>query len=236
MTFRILDLFSGLGGASVGYHRAGFDVAGVDIEPQPDYPFAFLQADVMKLALDYADTFDAIHASPPCAAYTSIGKQNAALGHGHEHPKFYEPIHDALVRIGKPYVIENPAARADVVLCGEMFGLGVLRHRRFELGNWTMAQPQHLKHRGRVRSWRHGVKVDGPYVAVYGMGAKSSGRPISKGPGGGKANLAEARVAMGIDWSDDLHGITQAIPPAYTECVGRQLHAYLSTTAERRAA
>lgn len=213
---RILDLFCGLGGASVGYARAGFEVVGVDIDPQPDYPFDIYCADVMRLSLNAADAFDAIHASPPCAAYTALVKgTNGGRG---DHPRFYEPISRTLRSLGKPYVIENPAAHADVVLCGEMFGLGVLRHRRFELGHWAMPQPAHLEHRGRVRGWRHGEFFDGPYVAVYGSG-------------GGKASLAEAQRAMGIDWSDDLDGIVQAIPPAYTEHIGRALLSYLGQAA-----
>jgi hypothetical protein len=105
-----------------------------------------------------------------------------------------------------PYVIENPAARADVVLCGEMFGLGVLRHRNMELGGWSTERPAH---RGYVRGWRHGVYRDGPYIAAYGNG-------------GGKGEVSEIQRAMGIDWTDDRKELTEAIPPAYTEWIGRR--------------
>lgn len=207
---RILDLFCGLGGASVGYHRAGFDVVGVDIKAQPDYPFAFIEADALGVLSGRSQRdFDAIHASPPC-------QRDAAITRGtnkhlrEQYPDLYPAVRDLLDATGLPYVIENPAARADVVLCGEQFGLGVIRHRNFELGGWAMSRPAHLKHRGRVRGWRHGTYYDGPYVAAYGNG-------------GGKATVAELREAMGINWSTDRAQLVEAIPPAYTEHIGRAL-------------
>lgn len=206
---RVLDLFCGLGGASEGYHRAGFEVTGVDAVDQPDYPFSFYKGDALEVLMDLPLwRFDLIHASPPCAAYTSIGKQNAVRGIGQEHPRLYEATRDILNSLGIPYVIENPAARADIVYCGEMFGLGVLRHRRFELGGWFMVPPEHKPHRGLVRGWNHGTYQDGPYVAIYGSG-------------GGKASLEEAKIAMDIPWATDIKQLTQAIPPAYTEDAGR---------------
>jgi DNA (cytosine-5)-methyltransferase 1 len=102
----------------------------------------------------------------------------------------------------------------DITLCGEMFGLGVIRHRYFELGGWTAAQPAHPRHRGRVRGWRHGTYYDGPYVAVY-------------GDGGGKGSVAEWQTAMGIDWTASKHSLAEAIPPAYTEWIGRELLRHL---------
>lgn len=217
MTPILLDLYCGLGGAATGYHRAGFKVIGVDIKPQPDYPFQFYQEDVIEFLDDwYYWSFgevSAIHASPPCQRDAAITKgTNAHLRD--DYPDLYPPTREWLEYLGVPYVIENPAARPDVVLCGEMFGLKVLRHRRFELGGWTMPKPKHVKHRGRVRGWRHGVYYDGPYYAVYGKG-------------GGKATLPEAREGLGIDWSVDYDQITEAIPPAYTEYIGKALLASL---------
>lgn len=213
---RILDLFCGVGGASEGYRRAGFTVLGVDIESQPRYHGGvFTQGD----ALEYVNQpfvpafFDAIHASPPCQAYTALQKgTNAKLDL--EYPQLYEAVREALEAIGLPYVIENPAARSDVMLCGEMFGLAVLRHRNFELGGWSMEQPPHLPHRGRVRGWRHGVYYDGPYIAAYGNG-------------GGKGGVQEMRDAMDIHWTTSRHSLTEAIPPAYTECIGSALMHHL---------
>jgi hypothetical protein len=105
--------------------------------------------------------------------------------------------------------------RKDVTLCGEMFGLEVLRHRHFELGGWSMKQPPHVPHRGRVKGWRHGEYFDGPYFAVY-------------GDGGGKGSVAEWQRAMGIDWTSDKVELAEAIPPAYTELIGREMLAALS--------
>ena len=132
---RILDLFCGAGGCSVGYERAGFDVVGVDIAPQPNYPFGFVQADALAaLEVVPLTTVDAIHASPPCQAFSL-----ATLYHGREnaekYPDLIEPVRKLLLDTGLPFVIENvPGApiRHDVLLCGEMFGLRVHRHRYFE--------------------------------------------------------------------------------------------------------
>jgi hypothetical protein len=220
---RILDLFCCAGGAGTGYHRAGFDVVGVDLDPQPNYPFPFVQGDaldILRWLLDGEtigpfglDDFDAIHASPPCQGYTAL-----AAVHGNAWPKLIDPVRELLDQAGLPYVIENVQGsplRRDLTLCGEMFGLGVIRHRYFELGGWAMPKPTHIPHRGRVRGWRHGEYFDGPYVAVY-------------GDGGGKGTVAEWQAAMGIDWTDDRHEIAEAIPPAYTAHIGAALVAHLA--------
>lgn len=205
----LLDLFCGAGGASVGYHRAGFDVVGVDIAPQPDYPFEFLQADVMRLDVGES-RFDAVHASPPCQRDAAITKgTNAHLRD--TYPDLYPGVRAMLASMRVPYVIENPAARPDLVLCGEMFGLGVIRHRRFELGNVPgIYGLEHKRHRGRVAGMRHGRWFEGPYFAVY-------------GEGGGKGTVAQWQAAMGIDWTDNRRSIAEAIPPAYTQFVGLTL-------------
>jgi hypothetical protein len=205
---RVLDLFTGVGGAAAGYVAAGHDVVGVDIAPQPDNPNPFIQADVLSLHPEYLAEYDFIHASPPCQAYCTLIKGTHGGNRG-RHPELYTPVREMLEAIGKPYVIENPAARPDVVLCGEMFGLGVLRHRRFELGGWEAERPKHLKHRGRVRGWRHGEFFEGPYVAVYGNG-------------GGKGDIPQWQDAMGIHWTNNRKSIAEAIPPAYTKWIGDQ--------------
>ena len=131
----------------------------------------------------------------------------------------YDEVRDLMYASGLPGTIENPRSRPDLVLCGEMFGLGVIRHRKFELVNWATDfdyKRDHVKHRGRVRGWRHGKFYDGPYVAAYGAG-------------GGKASITEMQEAMGIDWTDVREELTEAIPPAYTEYIGRRLLAHLSS-------
>jgi hypothetical protein len=138
---------------------------------------------------------------------------NQSQGWGGTHEDLVAPTRELLDGTGLPYVIEQPIGRAQIrkhlTLCGEMFGLGVIRHRNFEAGGWTTMQPAHVPHRGRVRGYRHGRYFDGPYVAPYGSG-------------GGKATVPEMQAAMGITWTDVREELTEAIPPAYTEWIGRQ--------------
>jgi len=210
---RLLDLFCGAGGAAMGYHRAGFDeIVGIDIEPQPDYPFKFWQLDAIYAASDWDLTlFDLVHASPPCQAHSALTK---GTNHGRQYPDLIGTLRDALtVESDTPFIIENVAGapiRKDLLLCGEMFGLSVIRHRYFEYNNGIEAPyAPHVKHRGRVRGWRHGQYYDGPYLAVY-------------GDGGGKGTVTEWQEAMGIDWTENRKSIAEAIPPAYTEYIGQQ--------------
>jgi hypothetical protein len=215
---RLLDLFCCAGGAGVGYHRAGFEVVGVDIEPQPDYPFKFIQGDALTYLANHWHEFDAIHASPPCQASTALTK---GTNKGRMYVNLIPETRRLLAATGLPTVMENVQGsdlRRDLTLCGEMFGLGVLRHRYFEVENFSAEAPAHKPHRGRVRGWRHGTYYDGPYVAVY-------------GDGGGKGSVEEWREAMGIDWTDDRKSIAEAIPPAYAEHIGRQLIEHLGEAA-----
>lgn len=213
----LIDAFCGLGGAAMGYSRAGFRVIGCDIEPQADYPFEFVQGDAIDFIHEYGPRAVAGHGSPPCqhASGPTTGTnaaRNAALGR--EHPALIEPTRAAFEAVGIPYVIENVQGselRRDLTLCGLSFGLRVFRHRYFELGDWTMPQPVHPSHRGhRVSGWRHGVRYEGDMLAVYGKG-------------GGKATVEECREGLGIDWSWDRARLVEAIPPAYTEYIGAQL-------------
>ncbi|MET8031776.1 DNA methylase [Streptomyces sp. NPDC005345] len=166
--------------------------------------------------------YAAVHASPPCqhGCALTVGT-NASQGWGRAHVDLVAPVRALLDRTGLPYVIEQPNGRAvirkDLTLCGEMFGLGVIRHRNFELGGWTAVQPAHVPHRGRVRGYRHGRFYDGPYAAAYGNG-------------GGKPSVPELQTAMGITWTDVREELTEAIPPAYTEFIGR---ACLATLADQ---
>lgn len=208
---RVLDLFSGCGGAGKGYEDAGFEVVGMDLSPQPDYPFEFIQADAL-LAGPILDQFDLIHASAPCQFDAAISRgTNKHLRH--TYPDLIGPVREMLVKSGKPYVIENPAARPDLVLCGESFELKVIRHRKFELGGWTAAPLKHEPHRGKVIGVRHGKRITeedgGYYYAVYGNG-------------GYKGTVAEWQDAMGIHWTNVRKSIAEAIPPAYTRYVGTE--------------
>lgn len=194
----------------MGYSRAGFEVVGVDIAPQPRYPFAFKQAEAIEYVKAHGHEYDAIHASPPCQA-------SSALTKGTNRGRIYEDLipqtRAALEATGRPYVIENvqgSGLRRDATLCGEMFGLAVIRHRYFEVSGFALSPPPHVPHRGRVAGWRHGVYYDGPYFAVY-------------GEGGGKGTIEQWQSAMGIHWTDKRKELAEAIPPAYTEFIGRQL-------------
>jgi DNA (cytosine-5)-methyltransferase 1 len=216
---RVLDLFCGAGGSAVGYDRAGFDVVGVDINPQPNYPFEFVQMNALTALCEIVTSPHTkwgrvvlAHTSPPCQASCALIKGNQAATRDN-HVNLIPVVRELLKLTGLPWVIENVQGahmRRDLTLCGEMFGLDVIRHRYFEVSGFEVQQPTHKPHRGRVRGWRHGEYFDGPYVAVY-------------GDGGGKGTVKEWQQAMGIDWTDDRKEIAEAIPPAYSEFVGRQL-------------
>ncbi|MYA87999.1 MAG: DNA cytosine methyltransferase [Boseongicola sp. SB0662_bin_57] len=216
---KLLDLFCCAGGAAVGYDRAGFAVTGVDMEPQPNYPFAFVQTDALALNPDFMARFDAIHASPPCQHYSDLAKRN---GNADDWPDLVDATRAMLQATGKPWVIENVEGsplRDPVLLCGTMFpGLRVIRHRLFE-SNFPIEQPPHISHTehpkchtfdkrkshyGKTCEWTDFVSVNG----------------------GGNCTIAAARDAMGIDWMTKRE-INEAIPPAYAEYVGRQLMAHL---------
>lgn len=207
---RLLDLFCGAGGAAMGYHRAGFEVAGVDIKPQKNYPFEFHQADALEYPLE---GFDAYHASPPCQAHTVLFP-NALHKKDYGHKDCLPDTRRILETTGKPWVIENvPNADMNtvIVLCGTMFGLKVFRHRLFE-SNTMLFQPFHLKHTGRTAGKGRYPRNDEDYWTVTGH----------------LGNLKGAGRAMGIDWMV-MAELTEAIPPAYTEYIGRYLLGVVGT-------
>ena len=204
---RLLDLFCGAGGAAMGYHRAGFTgIVGVDNKPMPRYPFTFVEGDALEYLAQHGHEFDVIHASPPCQAYSWAAKR--WVNAGKEYPDLVEATRN-LIPDGKPFVIENvPNSPLDSVLmlCGTMFGLSVIRHRHFECG-YLLYPPSPCRHSGSVKG--------GEYVTVAGHG------------GDGKASHSAWSEAMDIDWM--IHKeLAQAIPPAYTEWIGKQLLSYLS--------
>lgn len=219
MTHRLLDLFCGAGGAGVGYARAGFEVIGVDHRPQPHYPFECVCADAIEFVTQHGNEFDAIHASPPCQAYTGLRHVTLSrFGHAPDHPDLIAVTRAALVATGRVYVIENVRGaplRTTVILHGVMFGLPHLwRARHFESNVLLLAPP------GPRR-------VAGYTIGVY--GSRPDGRRVSyrhHRPSRVANSLAEARVAMGIDWMG-WDEITQAVPPAYTDYIGQQLITYL---------
>jgi DNA (cytosine-5)-methyltransferase 1 len=195
----MLDTYCKAGGSAMGWDLAGFDVVGVDIEPQPNYPFEFHQCDAIEYIDTHGHEFDAVTGSPPCPRYAAVTKWRGNPG---DHPDLIAPTRDAMNRAGRPWVIENvPEApiRRDFLLCGTQFGLNIRRHRVFEVGLWTPAfelQPGCLCYRNpRLVPFEH------------------------------KDERAFAD-ALGCPWMTAKEG-RDAIPPAFTEYIGRQLLAAL---------
>lgn len=217
---KLLDLFCKAGGAGMGYHRAGFDVTGVDIAHQKHYPFDFIQADAIEFVKEYGHLYDAIHASPPCqnaSKSTAIAKSKGKI-----YPDLIPITRATLENFKIPTVIENvPGAiiRPDVVMRGTMFGLKVLRKRYFEVNNCFILQPGIMPKTGSVKA--------GDYYSIFGKGSwrkcKNDEMP--------KHRLNTVReswaAAMGIDWFMNEAEIAEAIPPAYTEYIGKQIINYL---------
>lgn len=212
---RLLDLFSCAGGAAMGYHRAGFDVVGVDHHPQPRYPFEHHVADALEFLAEHGHEFDAIHASPPCQAYStaSQGQRNA----GKEYPDLLAATRRALVENdGKPWVIENVVGapmRPDFRLCGCQFGLDLRRERWFETSwrGYSLTSPCHHPY---------------PVPSVVGHGTPSWVREKL----GYNPTIAHYRASMGIDWMN-RNELSQAIPPVYCEFIGAQLLEHLEVAA-----
>lgn len=217
---RLLDLFSCAGGAATGYHRAGFDVVGVDIDPMPRYPFEFHQGNAIDYLMDHGHEFDAVHASPPCQKHCSLTK---GKGTQDDYECWIEPTRKILKELqksrGTPWIIENVVGAPllnPIQLCGSAFGLKVRRHRLFE---------------SSFRLWGVGCdhKSQGQPTGVYGTGGRR--KNARKGGGGGDPklanNVAEAREAMGMDYGT-REELSQAIPPAYTTFLGKQLLAELT--------
>ena len=191
----------------MGLHRAGFDVLGVDIRPQPRYPFRFVQADALRPPFDLSG-FDFIWASPPCQDYSALKGLSVA-----KRGRLIPAIREMLARSGKPYVIENVVGaelRDWFMLCGSAFDLGVWRHRRFEMHPPLVFTPP-CSHR-----------LCPEPVDVTGTGGPFNG--VRKSPGGGISrkprDLKHAREVMGIDWMNRRE-LAESIPPAYAEFIGR---------------
>lgn len=224
---KVLDLYCGGGGASMGIHQAGFEVTGVDIMAQPEYPFQFFKGDAVEfletiledLCHNQIHLFDAYFASPPCQHYSVANTQWRNLGY--EYPDLVSATRELLTRIGKPFVLENvPRAplRKDLVLCGSMFDDGtqkyvVRRHRVFEIHGFEVPQIKHEKHKGKVG--------DGRVISVFGHGGGVRYNHAT-------CNLDAWREAMGMPWVTKRRTLTEAIPPCYTKYIFEHLYRELN--------
>lgn len=224
---RLLDLFCCAGGAGMGYHRAGFEVTGVDIAFQPRYPFAFVQSDALEYLAEHGDEYDVIHASPPCQSFTAAQRQskNSAA-----HPDLVDPTRQLLIATGKPWVIENvPGAplRDYIQLCGTAFNLRATdtdgeplqlrRHRWFESSEFLWGPPA-CNHDRNIRT-----------ASVYGHGGgwDRIWRDHPSRAGGYVPHRTVCAELLGIDWPMKKRELSESIPPAFTEWIGRQLIASL---------
>ena len=213
----------------MGLHRAGFDVTGVDkLDCAGRYPFKFHQGDALEYIAEHGHEYHLIFAGPPCQGQIAITKANRKRGGWVDaHVNLIPDTRRVLEAVGVPYVIENPPSehiRRDTELCGLMFGLPTFRHRWFEIGGWVKPWREHVPHRGHLTiGYRHGCRrtiepsvcpkhqkwCRGTVFGVYGQG-------------GGKPTVPEAQRALGIDWVYDIDDLNEAIPPAYSEFMGRR--------------
>lgn len=207
---KLLDLFCGAGGAAMGYHRAGFEVVGVDIRNQPRYPFEFYQADALEYLAEHGREFDVIHASPPCQGYSRM--RHLPWLANRVYPLLIPAVRTALQETGRIWVIENvsDAPLNGAELCGQALGLPIIRHRRFESSCVLLFPPC-------------------PGHGVLFHGSRTMGK---RGGNGGVMGVLENQnpgEALGIDWMNQRE-LRQAIPPAYTAWIGAQLMAYLEAS------
>lgn len=204
----MLDIFCGAGGAAMGLHRAGHEVIGVDINSQPNYPFEFIQADALTFDLD---GYDAYWASPPCQAYTWASSK--ARNRGKFYLDLIPKIREHLLETSKPFIIENVISapiRKDLLLCGTMFGLNIIRHRHFEIEGLSIPQPLHPKHKPPIiiQTKNNTLAKRSQYCCVAGCGGD-----------GCSFKYEDWKKAMNINWMTKKE-LIQAVPPAYAQYIG----------------
>ena len=211
---KCLDLFCCAGGAGMGYNLAGFDVVGVDIEPQPEYPFTFIQGDALQYVKEHGHEFDFIHASPPCQHFTKYNNCRKDLKERYED--LIEPTRRTLIESGKPYVIENVVGaplQNPIPLCGSMFGLDVRRHRLFE-SNFEIPQLKCDHKVWEPNRFPGGRSRERGHARVLCRGTVEIGR--------WNIPIKTQQDAMGIQWITELRKLSESIPPAFTRYIGEQ--------------
>ena len=215
---KLLDLFCGAGGAGKGYQRAGFEVTGIDIVDQPNYPGKFIKGDALEYLKEHGHEYDGIHASPPCQSYsTGVSSRSSKYVPtlGRDEPALIQPTYELLVTTGKPWVIENVAGARNhmptppVLLCGSFFGLMIPRHRLFSASFKIETQDWH-NCRGLAKRSSEELGWEYRDMSVTGKGRR--------------AGTSERwKFLMGIDWEMTQHELAESIPPFYTQHIGEQL-------------
>jgi len=210
---KLLDLFCGAGGSSVGYYNADFDITGIDIKDQPNYPFKFIKADAIEFLKNHGKNYDIIHASPPCQGYSKHTKPNSKHVHyskGSDEPRLISTIRK-LIPKNKYYIIENViGARNElinpIILCGNMFGLPISRHRLFEV-NFPIESPIHLSCRGISKKYAINNNIDYRDMSVCGKSRR-------------KGCIDTWKVLTGNYWMKSAHELSESIPWVYTHYIG----------------
>lgn len=221
---KLLDLYCKAGGAAAGYHQAGFEVVGVDIEDQPNYPFEFVKMDAIEfLKTQDISQFDAIHASPPCQAHTRAKYLSAARNEGkyRYHADFIRETREILQKIGKPYVIENVVGAPlinPIALSGTQFKNLYTQRRRIFESNVRLSEPDALPVKKKTPTAGNGFGQDG-FISICGSGGV-------RGMNAKQIVLYWGFALGGIDWMTRAE-LAEAIPPAYTEFIGKQLVEYI---------
>ncbi|GGK23776.1 hypothetical protein GCM10011583_64640 [Streptomyces camponoticapitis] len=217
---RVLDLYCHRGGMAMGYHQAGFDVTGVDLDPEcaAEYPFEFHQGDAIEYLLAHGHEFDIVHGSPPCQLYTPLNAYNHKT-----YPDLIGPTREAMRNVGRPYVIENveaarPQMVTPVMLCGPMFDLPMYRHRLFET-SFPLVEPGHPAHVALCSRNGYLPTAERPFMTI--TGGKHS-----------RAWQRAAAAAMGTPWITTIQGVCEAIPPAYAHWIGTAFLASTTNTLE----
>ncbi|MFF3998592.1 SAM-dependent methyltransferase [Streptomyces cyaneofuscatus] len=223
----VLDTFCCSGGMGMGYYLAGYEVVGVDIGPQPNYPFTFIQGDAIEYIRAHGHEYDLVHGSPPCQAKSNLNAYNHKV-----YPELIHPTRDAMLTTGRPYVIENvePALsdlRDPITLCGPMFDLAMYRHRLFETGGGlALTAPPHPKHTALCTRNGYLPTPEKPYMSIHGgrhsrawqnAACDAMGMPWIKVPPGG-------------DIPRGIREVCEAIPPAYAKWIGEHAAVFLGAT------
>jgi len=202
---KVLDLFCCCGGAAKGLHDAGFESVGIDIRNNHEYPYQFIQSDVFELPLNYFQEFDLIWASPPCQQFSVSSRRWINVGYDFDGDMI-QATRKLLLKTGKPFIIENVIGsplRKDLILCGQMFALRVVRHRIFEINGFRVPQLKHLKHK-KPLNFNHSY-----YVNLTGHGGQSY-----------SFKMEDWQNAIGISHIHKKEHLTQAVPPAYSKYIG----------------